>query len=50
MISCFITGYIFSDDVISAMEKYGKDLANSVMERAGAICGKLNTTNVGLLS
>ncbi|KAJ1412569.1 UspA [Sesbania bispinosa] len=40
------TGYIFSNDVISAMEKYCKDLANSVMERAAAICRNLNTTNI----
>ncbi|MED6138281.1 hypothetical protein PIB30_072756 [Stylosanthes scabra] len=39
-------GHIFSSDVISNLEKHGKDLANSVMERAGAICRKLNTTNI----
>ncbi|KAL1312733.1 hypothetical protein HN51_039335 [Arachis hypogaea] len=41
-------GYIFSSDVVSTMEKYGKDLANSVMERAGDICRKLNTTNMSM--
>ncbi|EEF47280.1 universal stress protein PHOS34 [Ricinus communis] len=30
-------GYLFSGDVISAMEKYSKDLINSVMERAEAV-------------
>lgn len=48
MISCF-AGYIFYNDIISAMEKYCKDLTNSVMEKAGAICRNLNTTDVGLL-
>ncbi|KAK7337511.1 hypothetical protein VNO77_18090 [Canavalia gladiata] len=38
--------HIFSRDVVSVMEKHGKDLANSVMESAEAICKKLNTTTI----
>ncbi|XP_050237506.1 universal stress protein A-like protein [Mercurialis annua] len=30
-------GYLFSGDVISAVEKYSKDLVSSVMERAEAV-------------
>ncbi len=41
-------GYMFSSDVISSMEKYGKDLVKSVMERAGAICKNLNTTDINM--
>ncbi|TKY61724.1 Universal stress protein A protein [Spatholobus suberectus] len=37
--------YMFSSKTISAMEEYGKDLANSVMERAEAICKNLKTAN-----
>ena len=33
-------GYMFSSDVIAAMEKYGSDLVDSVMERALAVCRK----------
>ncbi|TKY52463.1 Universal stress protein A protein [Spatholobus suberectus] len=42
-------GYIFSTDVVDAMEKYSMHLANSVMERAKAICRNLNATDVGHL-
>ncbi|XP_010259333.1 PREDICTED: universal stress protein PHOS32-like [Nelumbo nucifera] len=31
------TGYLFASDVIATMEKYSRDLADSVMERAEAI-------------
>lgn len=31
-------GYVFSDEVIASIEKYGKDLADSVMEKAQNIC------------
>ncbi|XP_061353210.1 universal stress protein A-like protein [Gastrolobium bilobum] len=41
------SGCIFSSDAIFAMEKYGKDLANSIMEGAEAICNRLNT-NINL--
>jgi len=43
--SCF-AGYIFSNDVIDAMEKYSMHLVNSVMERAEATCRDLKATNV----
>ncbi|KAK8639592.1 hypothetical protein V6N13_137965 [Hibiscus sabdariffa] len=33
-------GYIFSGDVIRALEAYGNDLVKSVMGRAQDICGK----------
>ncbi|KAK6118121.1 hypothetical protein DH2020_048105 [Rehmannia glutinosa] len=33
-----VTGYLFAEDVIANMEKYSKDLANSVMNRAEAVC------------
>ncbi|XP_061338447.1 universal stress protein PHOS32-like [Gastrolobium bilobum] len=39
-------GYIFSTDVIDAMEKHSMQLANSVMERAEAICRNLNATDI----
>ncbi|KAK7278186.1 hypothetical protein RJT34_23211 [Clitoria ternatea] len=39
-------GYVFSTDVIDAMEKYSIQLANSVMERAEATCRNLNATNI----
>ncbi|KAL5155777.1 Universal stress protein A-like protein [Glycine soja] len=41
--SC-VTGY--SSHAILAMEQHGKDLANSVMERAEAICKDFKTTNM----
>ena len=45
--SC-VTGY--SSHAILAMEQHGKDLANSVMERAEAICKDFKTTaNVFLI-
>ncbi|XP_057428273.1 universal stress protein A-like protein [Lotus japonicus] len=39
-------GYIFSDDMIDAIEKYNMQLANSVMRRAEDICGNLNASNI----
>ncbi|XP_022769793.1 universal stress protein A-like protein isoform X2 [Durio zibethinus] len=36
-------GYVFSSDVIRALEKYGSDLVKSVMGRAEAICGKFSS-------
>ncbi|KAI4301492.1 hypothetical protein L6164_034767 [Bauhinia variegata] len=39
-------GYIFSSDVLVAMENYGRELATSVMERAEAICRKFNVNNI----
>ncbi|RDX89619.1 Universal stress protein A-like protein, partial [Mucuna pruriens] len=41
-------GYIFSTDVIDAMEKYSMKLANSVMERAEAIFRNLNATSINM--
>ncbi|KAF7804915.1 universal stress protein A-like protein [Senna tora] len=41
-------GYIFSNDVVVALEQYGKQLTDSVMERAGAICSNFNPTNVSV--
>ncbi|OMO63983.1 Universal stress protein A [Corchorus capsularis] len=40
-------GYMFSGDVITALEKYGSDLVNSVMARAEAIYGKFSS-NMGV--
>ncbi|KAL0371527.1 UNVERIFIED_CONTAM: hypothetical protein Sradi_1424900 [Sesamum radiatum] len=33
-----VTGYLFAGDVIQTIEKYSRDLANSVMRRAEAVC------------
>lgn len=41
-------GYIFSTDVVDAMEKYSMHLADSVMERAEAIRRNLNATNINM--
>ncbi|XP_027366815.1 universal stress protein A-like protein isoform X2 [Abrus precatorius] len=41
-------GYIFSTDVVDAMEKYNMHLANSVMERAEAIFRNLNATDINI--
>ncbi|KAG5061863.1 hypothetical protein AAZX31_02G012600 [Glycine max] len=41
-------GYHFSSDVVDAMEKYSMHLANSVMERAEAVCRDLNATNINV--
>ncbi|KAE8685182.1 hypothetical protein F3Y22_tig00111100pilonHSYRG00156 [Hibiscus syriacus] len=38
-----VAGYIFSGDVIRALETYGNDLVNSVMGRAEDICGKFSS-------
>ncbi|XP_028781881.1 universal stress protein A-like protein [Neltuma alba] len=38
-------GLIFAGDFVLAMEKYGRESANSVMERAEAVCRTSNTTN-----
>ncbi|OAY48749.1 hypothetical protein MANES_05G002800v8 [Manihot esculenta] len=35
-------GYMFSGDVVSAVESYSKNLVNSVMERAEAVYSKFN--------
>ncbi|MQM11153.1 hypothetical protein Taro_044063 [Colocasia esculenta] len=37
------TGYLFSDDVITTMKKYNKDLADSVMERAKEVYKDYNS-------
>lgn len=39
----FFIGYMFAGDVIAAMEKQSKDLANSVMKRAEAVYNRANT-------
>ncbi|XP_044493145.1 universal stress protein A-like protein [Mangifera indica] len=36
-------GYMFSDDVVKAMEKYGSEMVNSVMQRAEVVCGKFGS-------
>ncbi|XP_054783383.1 universal stress protein A-like protein [Prosopis cineraria] len=41
-----IPGNIFSSDALGAVEKYGRDLAASVMERAEAMCRNINTSNI----
>ncbi|MBA0763415.1 hypothetical protein Gotri_012859 [Gossypium trilobum] len=38
-----VAGYIFSGDLIRALEAYGNDLVNSVMGRAEDICGKFSS-------
>ncbi|KAL0435963.1 UNVERIFIED_CONTAM: hypothetical protein Sradi_0304200 [Sesamum radiatum] len=38
-----VTGYLFAGDVIQTIEKYSRDLANSVMRRAEAVCRNFNT-------
>nr|KJB24410.1 hypothetical protein B456_004G144200 [Gossypium raimondii] len=38
-----VAGYIFSGDMIRALEAYGNDLVNSVMGRAEDICGKFSS-------
>ncbi|KAI4301491.1 hypothetical protein L6164_034766 [Bauhinia variegata] len=38
----------FDTAVFAAMEKYGKKLANSVMEKAEAVCRNLNYTNINM--
>lgn len=37
-------GYMFSNDVVGAMEKYGNNLVSSVMERAEAVYRNFNNT------
>ncbi|XP_073158323.1 universal stress protein PHOS32-like [Henckelia pumila] len=36
------TGYLFSPDVIATMDRYGNDVANSVMDKAKLVCKDLN--------
>ena len=36
-------GYVFSSEVISAMEKQSKDLVNAVMKRAEAVYAKFSS-------
>ncbi|XP_058188395.1 universal stress protein PHOS32 isoform X2 [Rhododendron vialii] len=40
------TGYLFGGDVVATMEKYSRDLANSVMNRAEEVYGAFNTTTI----
>ncbi|KAI3449402.1 hypothetical protein Pfo_006067 [Paulownia fortunei] len=39
-----VAGYLFAGDAIANMEKYSRDLANSVMKRAEAVCRNFNST------
>ncbi|XP_057782206.1 universal stress protein A-like protein [Salvia miltiorrhiza] len=39
-----LTGFLFAGDAIASMERYSRDLANSVMQRAEAVCNRCNTT------
>ncbi|KAL6968614.1 hypothetical protein U1Q18_034415 [Sarracenia purpurea var. burkii] len=38
-----VAEYLFAGDVIKSMEKYGRDLVNSVMRRAEEVCRDFNT-------
>ncbi|KAE9464100.1 hypothetical protein C3L33_03978, partial [Rhododendron williamsianum] len=40
------TGYLFAGDVVATMEKYSRDLANSVMNRAEEVYRGFNTTTI----
>ncbi|KAK4558309.1 hypothetical protein RGQ29_007878 [Quercus rubra] len=40
-------GYVFSSDIISALEKYGSDLVNSVMTRAESVI-RSSGTNINV--
>ncbi|KAF7142997.1 hypothetical protein RHSIM_Rhsim05G0133000 [Rhododendron simsii] len=40
------TGYVFSTDVIASMEKYGNELAESVMEKAKKLCKEVHDVKV----
>jgi nucleotide-binding universal stress UspA family protein len=39
-----VTGYLFAGDVISNLEKYSRELANSVMNRADTVCRNFSST------
>lgn len=43
-------GYVFSNDVISAMEKQSKDLVRSVMKRAEAVFVNFNTNVINRIN
>lgn len=38
----FIAGYLFSSDIIATMDKYTKEVADCVIEKAKKICKDLN--------
>ncbi|RZC56677.1 hypothetical protein C5167_015523 [Papaver somniferum] len=40
------SGYLFSSDVIMSMEKYSKEVADSVIEKARRVCGDLQNVKV----
>lgn len=44
-----VLGYVFSSDVITAMEKQSKDLVSSVMKRAESVYAKFNTNVIQLI-
>ncbi|XP_059439344.1 universal stress protein PHOS32-like [Corylus avellana] len=40
------TGYLFSSDILAAMDKYGTDVADCVIEKAKRTCKDLNDVKV----
>uniref|UniRef100_A0A2N9FTD8 UspA domain-containing protein n=1 Tax=Fagus sylvatica TaxID=28930 RepID=A0A2N9FTD8_FAGSY len=40
------TGYLFSSDILAAMDKYGNDVADCVIEKAKKICKDLQDVKV----
>ncbi|GMY21873.1 universal stress protein PHOS32-like [Fagus crenata] len=40
------TGYLFSSDILAAMDKYGNDVADCVIEKAKRICKDLQDVKV----
>ncbi|MGV7440104.1 hypothetical protein PJI14_29565, partial [Mycobacterium kansasii] len=40
------TGYLFSTDLIATMERYGNEVAESVMQKAKRLCKGLNDNEV----
>ncbi|GMY21867.1 universal stress protein PHOS32-like [Fagus crenata] len=40
------TGYLFSSDILTAMDKYGNDVADCVIEKAKKICKDLQDVKV----
>ncbi|GAB2298420.1 hypothetical protein Dimus_032485 [Dionaea muscipula] len=41
-----VSGYLFGNDVVGAMEEYSRELVDSVMSRADAVFRKYNTTKI----
>ncbi|KAH7866354.1 hypothetical protein Vadar_019288 [Vaccinium darrowii] len=40
------TAYLFSTEIIASMEKYGNDMAESVMEKANSLCKEVHDVKV----